>query len=110
MKSYYIDEISTADLGQITGYLNKNAGESGMEKLFWVEIPEELLTGFQSEHTECRPHRFAIETGDTWIKAEFFIRTSVRFRCDCNGYCDENQKIFIMNYIDNLLKELGIRT
>ena len=110
MKSYYIDEISTADLERITGYLNENAGESGMEKLFWVEIPEGLLTGFQSRHTECRPHRFAIETGDAWIKAEFFVRTSVRFRCDCNGYCDEKQKIFIMNYVDNMLKKLGIRT
>ncbi len=110
MKSYYIDEISTGDLEQITRYLYKNAAESGMDRLFWVEIPKDILTEFQTGHTECTPHRFAIETGDKWIKAEFFVRTSVRFKCDCNVYCDREQKLFIMNYIDNMIKELDIRT
>ena len=110
MKSYYIDEISTPDLDKITGYLNENAAESGMEKLFWIEMPSECLAGMQSEHSECKPYRFAIETGDTWIRAELFVRTSTKFRCDCNGYCNKNQKEFIMDYIDNMIDKLGIRT
>ena len=84
--------------------------ESAMEKLFWIEMPLDCLTGLQSEHSECKPHRFAIETGDTWIRAELFVRTSKKFRCDCNRYCDKNQKEFIMNYIDNMIDKLGIRT
>lgn len=110
MKSYFIDEISTSDLDKITGYLNDNAVESGMEKLFWIEMPSDYLTESQSEHSECKPHRFAVETGDTWIKAELFVRTSIKFRCDCNGYCSENQKKFIMDYIDNMIDTLSIRT
>lgn len=110
MKSYYIDEISTADLDKITGYLDENGVDSGMEKLFWIEMPSDCLTGLQSEHSECGPHRFAIETGDTWIKAEFFVRTSTKFRCDCNGYCNKNQKEYIIRYIDNMIDKLGIRT
>ena len=110
MKSYYVDEISTSDLDKITGYLNENATESGMERLFWIEMPSDRLTGLQAEHTGCRPYRFAIETGDTWIRAELFVRTSVKFRCDCNGYCNENQKDFIMSYIDNMIYKLDIRT
>ena len=110
MKSYYVDEISSFDLDKITRYLDNNAIESGMEKLFWIEIPSDYLTGMQSEHSECRPHRFAIEIGDTWIRAEFFVRTSVKFGCDCNGYGNEDQKEFIMNYIDNMINELGIKT
>ncbi|MBN2418178.1 MAG: hypothetical protein JXL81_02240 [Deltaproteobacteria bacterium] len=110
MKSYYVDEISTSDLEKITGYLDKNAIESGMERLFWIEMPSGCLTPSQSEHSECMPHRFAIETGDTWIRAEFFVRTSVKFRCDCNGYCNENQKKFIIDYVDNMINKLGIRT
>lgn len=110
MKSYFVDEISKPGLEQITAYLHKNAIESGMEKLFWIEIPAEFLNKIQSEHSGCKPHRFAVEIGDTWIKAEFFIRTSVSFRCDCSGYCDKDQKTFIISYIDNMIKELGIRT
>lgn len=110
MKSYYLDEISAADLDKITGYLSKNAVESGMDRLFWIEMPPGCLTDFQSGHSDCRPYRFAVETGDTWIRAEFFVRTSVKFRCDCNGYCNDDQKQFIMNYIDNMIDELDIRT
>jgi len=110
MKSYYLDEISASDLDKIISYLNKNAIESGMDRLYWIEMPQDCLTGFQSAHSECKPHRFAIETGDTWIRAEFFLRTSVKFRCDCNGYCDDRQTKFIMSYIDNMLDKLGVRT
>ena len=110
MKSYYLDEISTKDMEQIVSYLNENALESGMERLFWIKIPSEVLTDFQSGHPECKPHRFAIEIGDTWLKAELFVRTSVKFRCDCNGYCNTNQREFIIKYIDNMIKDLAVQT
>ncbi len=110
MKSYYIDEISTSDLNKISDYLNENAIESGMERLFWIEMPSDCLTEFQSKHSDCKPHRFAIETGDNWIRAEFFVRTSVKFRCDCNGYCNDSQKKFIMSYIDHMIDKLDIQT
>lgn len=110
MKSYYVDEISTPDIDKVIGFLKDNAVESGMDRLFWIEMPADCLTGFQTEHAECSPHRFAIETGDTWIRAEFFIRTSVKFRCDCNGYCNEKQIKYIINYIDNMLDNLDIST
>ena len=110
MKSYYLDEISTSDLDKITGWLNENAIESGVDRLFWIEMPLEYLSRIQAKHKECIPHRFAIETGDTWIRAEFFIRTPVKFRCDCNGYCNEKQINFIMSYIDNMTDRLGIQT
>ena len=110
MKSYYLDEISTSDLDKITGYLNEHAVESGMDGLFWIEMPSDHLTELQSGHSECKPHRFAIEIGDTWIRAEFFIRTTVKFRCDCNGYCSDNQKKFIMNYVDDMIDKLDVLT
>ena len=110
MKSYYIDEILKPDIDKIIAYLNENAMESGMDKLFWIEIPEDTLTDFQSGHMDCKPHRFAVELGDTWIRAEFFVRTAVRFRCDCNGYCSEPQQKFIIDYIDSMINRLDIRT
>lgn len=110
MKSYYIDEIPAPDQDKVIQYLGENALKSSMDKLFWINLPLEYLSKQQSEHSDCGPHRFAIETGDDWIKAEFLIRASVKFKCECNGYCDENQKHFIINYIDNLIKKLSIRT
>ena len=110
MKSYFIDEIPSDDMEKIEAYLSENAEGSAMDKLFWISIPSEHLAGLQPDHSECSPHRFAIETGDDWIKAEFFIRTSTKFRCECSEYCNDNQKNFVINYIDTILEQLNIRT
>lgn len=110
MKSYIIEEILPEGMTRIISFLNKNAGTSGMEKLFWAELPRDHLNHIQNEHTGCSPFRFAIETGDDWIKAEFYIRASSGFRCECNGCCDDSQRDYIMQYIDTMLSELNIST
>lgn len=110
MKSYLIDEIASEDIKNIVEYLKKNGSTSGMENLFWIEVPDNYLNDLQAAHSKCAPHQFAVETGDSWIKTEFFIRTSKKFRCDCNGYCDAGQRKFIIEYMDAVIDKLNIRT
>lgn len=110
MKSYFIDEIEPSGMAMINRYLASNTMESKVERLYWVEIPEELLNDAQSAHPACSPHRVALETGDSWIRAEFFVRTSRGLSCNCNGYCDQNQREYIIKYIDIMILELGVRT
>jgi len=110
MKSYVVDEVSANDLENIKSYLSDNATSSGMEKLFWVDLPVKNLNIKQKDHVDCCPHRFAIEIGDSWIKAEFFVRTSKKFKCECSGYCNDNQKRYIIRYVDNIISNLNICT
>ena len=110
MKSYLIDEISFSEIEKIKRYLSENANKSKLEKLFWVEMSKGYLNREQSLHRECQPYRFAIEIGDNWIKAEFFIRASGRLMCSCNGYCDLNQRNFILDFMENMIEELNIRS
>ena len=102
MKSYLIDEISISDLEKVKKYLSENAKKSEVEKLFWVEMSEACLNKKQLRHKECQPYRFAIEIGNHWIKAEFFIRASGRLMCSCNGYCDFKQRNFIFDFMENM--------
>jgi hypothetical protein len=108
MKGYMIDEISEPDINRISEFLRENAIQSNMERLFWIDIPEECLNQTQLDHKDCQPFRFPIELGDDWIKGEFFIRTSQKFRCECNGYCDTKQRDYILNFMDRVLNELDI--
>lgn len=94
----------------INRYLASNTRESKIERLFWLEIPEKLINNTQSVHLACSPHRVAVETGDSWIRAEFFVRTAKLISCNCNGYCDQNQREYIIKYIDRMILELGVRT
>lgn len=110
MKSYVIDEILPDDLDMIRSYLNEKASPSGIKNLYWVNLPVEDLNKVQRDHINCHPHRFAIEVGDNWIKAEFFIRTAEKIKCECSGYCDDNQKNYIIRYIDTIISDLNIST
>ncbi|MGE5841122.1 MAG: hypothetical protein ACM335_02510, partial [Deltaproteobacteria bacterium] len=64
----------------------------------------------QQEHALCRPHVFAVETGQTFLKAEFFVRTLRHMRCACQGDCTTEQARFVMEWVNEMIEDLSIRT
>ncbi len=110
MKSYLIDEIGDADVKRIHRFLSGKTISSGVDTLFWVEVPSPLLTSLQQGHVLCQPHVFAVELGQGFLKAELFLRTLRDMRCSCQDYCTPPQAHFIIEWIDEMLEELSIRT
>ena len=110
MRSYLIDEISPSDIKRVHEYLQENAIQSGFEKVFWVKIPEDLLTDTQYRHRDCRPYAFATELGTDWIKLEFLVRNLNNLTCGCGGYATPQQRDFIFNYAHHMIGSLGILT
>jgi hypothetical protein len=110
MRSYLLDEISASDMEKITVYLKKRSIRSRLNSIFWVEIPEDLLSGAQYEHKKCRPYVFAAELGDDWYKAEFFVRTLEGMGCDCQNYATPQQREFILNFSHTMIDVLDVRT
>ncbi|HDM09753.1 MAG: hypothetical protein JRI39_02710 [Deltaproteobacteria bacterium] len=110
MRAYLIDEISRADMKKITQFLAQNAIRSSLSKIFWVKIPDDLLSPTQYAHHECQPHVFAVELGDHWVKLEFFVRSLKTMRCTCPGYCTEGQRNYVINFAHTMIQQLGIRT
>ncbi len=110
MKAYLIDEISKKDMQKIEEFLKNNAISSSIEGLFWIQIPEQLLTKEQAEHKDCAPHICALELGNNWIKLELFVRSSKSLRCTCCGYCTKEQRNFIISYANRMIDYLGVRT
>jgi hypothetical protein len=110
MRAYLIDELSSSGMEKIAGFLKKNAIKSNMDKIFWIRIPEGLLSETQLRHPECQPHVFAAELGPGWIKLEFFVRSSKKMQCTCQGYCTSKQVNYITEFAADMIKQLGIRT
>ena len=110
MISYLIDEIPHTDIRKLTAHLKETAMRSGMEALFWVPLPEDILSERQYDHEACRPHVFAVEIGKDWVKMEFFVRNLTNMRCTCSGYATPQQRDFIIRFAHTLIQDLGIRT
>jgi hypothetical protein len=110
MISYLIDEVPRTDLQKLRAHLKDTAMPSSMEGLFWVPLPEDILSETQYDHEDCKPHVFAVELGDDWIKMEFFVRNLANMRCTCSDYATRQQRDFIIRFAHTLIRDLGIRT
>ncbi len=115
MRQYQLDEIAKKDLPPIREYLNQHAEASRLEDIWWVDLPEDLLSPEQFEHQGCRPFRFAVElgdppVGDSFVRFEFLIRSEQTMRCACVGYATRQQRDFILGYADRLVEDLALRT
>ena len=110
MRSYLIDELHSSDIEKINTFLHENAIQSNLDQLYWVAIPEDLLSGIQFEHRDCQPHAFAIEVGEDWVKLEFLVRSMKNMQCTCPGYSTGQQQNFIINFALQMLEQLDITT
>lgn len=110
MRQYLLDEIRRADIPRIREYLNEHAQAAGVEGVWWVDLPEDLLSPEQFSHQDCRPYRFAVELGDDFVRFEFLIRSLQTMRCACIDYATRMQRDFILAFADRLVEDLALRT
>ena len=107
MRQYVIDELTKKELDAIKGILKERLEQGGTDNIFWLSIPDDLLSPIQYEHKNCQPYSMAIEVGDSWVKFEELVRSRVNLHCRCIGYATPGQRDFLRRFIDSILKELG---
>jgi hypothetical protein len=115
MRQYQLDEIARGDIPRVREYLQKHATASSLADVWWVDLPEDLLSPVQFGHQQCRPFRFAVElgapeVGDCFVRFECLIRSEQTMRCACIGYATRQQRDFILAYADRLVEKLALRT
>ena len=110
MRQYLLDEIRKNDLPRLRDYLMGHARASGLADIWWVDLPEDLLSPDQFEHRDCRPYRFAVELGDDFVRFEFLIRSEKTMRCSCLDYATRPQRDFILTFADRLVEDLSLKT
>jgi hypothetical protein len=110
MRSYELDEISTSDMAQVRAYLAEHAVGSALVDVFWLHIPEKLLTGIQAEHGDCQPYGTAVEAGDHFVRFELLVRSRLNHRCACARYATPPQRDFVIAFAEAMIETTGIRT
>ena len=110
MRQYHLDEISRKDIPRLRDYLQEHALASSLDGIWWVDLPEDLLSPEQFAHQDCRPFRFAVELGDDFVRFEFLIRSQQTMRCACIGYATRQQREFILAFADRLVEDLELQT
>ena len=109
MRCYCIDEFVPGELERLAERLNSMELSAGMEELYWLPVPQGLLTPVQKQHEpECGPYVLALEMLDEALRLELLVRARNRLRCDCVAYADQKLVVHMINYLHSLLDELRI--
>jgi hypothetical protein len=110
VRSYIIEEINSSDMTVLVESISQKAYKSPVEGLFWFILPEHLLSGKQKEHLdECGPYYLALEAGKNWLKLELLVRCEEKIRCDCICYASPQQREFMINFLDQLIRNQDVR-
>jgi hypothetical protein len=82
---------------------------AGMEDLYWLPVPKNLLTPIQKQHEhECGPYVLALEILDEALRLELLVRARNKLRCDCVAYAEQKLVNHMILYLHALLDELQI--
>ncbi len=109
MQQYIVDELRGNEIERIIAYLKRSCEKSALDNLFWLELPDDILTPLQYEHRDCRPFCIGIEVAEDKVIFEMLVRSRQKLRCSCISYASNQQRQFILNFADTLLKESDIK-
>lgn len=109
MRWYGIDDITEEDTKKLADTLTEMELTSGMDGLFWLPVPAEMLSSVQQEHGEsCGPHVMGLEIEENFVRLELLVRARSRMRCECVHYASPELRDRMIVWLENLLTELGI--
>ena len=109
MRWLVIDELLPGESTRLTERLDTMELSSGIPGLYWLPLPEPLLSHVQLEHaSSCGPHVMALEVEEERLRLELLVRARSRLRCDCVHYASPQLVAHMAEYLGQLLTELQI--
>ncbi len=105
MKQYVIDELRLDDYGIIKQYFDEYSKPGSIEGVYWLTIPDGILTETQSSHTDCQPYYFALELDEQSLSCGLLVRTASSIRCHCINYATLDQRNWLIDTIDSILEQ-----
>lgn len=110
MRAYTIDQLEEADIAAINARLLDLALQAGVEGIYWLPVPDKLLTAIQVEHCgQCGPYCLALEVESNAVHLELLVRGMGRITCGCVAFASEELRNYMIKYLEDMLKDLHIK-
>ena len=109
MRTYTIDQLEEKDIAAINTRLLDMELQAGLEGIYWLPVPRDMLTPIQVEHfASCGPYCLALEVESNAAHLELLVRGMGRISCECLSFASQNLRNHMIGYLENLLTELRI--
>lgn len=109
MRVYVIDELLREQVEKIEKALKAKGWSGGLEGVYYLPLPDELLEEDQREHLpQCGPYLLALEALPEALRLELLVRASNIIRCSCIRYANPAQRNHMIDLLDAFIRELDI--
>jgi hypothetical protein len=105
MRQFVIDELSTLERDNLDSYLKRSLKSGPLEGIYWLVLPEDLLSETQRGHEACGPFYLGVELAEKRLCVELLVRSSANLHCTCIAYATNAQRQFLLDFIDRMLAE-----
>ena len=109
MRQYLIDEITFLERDTLDSYLKRTIKPGGIEGVFFLGLPPELLGPEQQGHEDCGPFSFSVILEPNSLRFEFLVRAAGNMHCSCIAWATPAQRQFVLDFADRMLAEEMIR-
>ena len=109
MRQFLIDELSREERDNLDNYLKRTLKSGLIAGMYWLTLPDDLLSEAQQGHEECGPFHFGIDLGKDKLIAELLVRSEANLHCSCICYATKEQRDFLFRFLDTMLAEEQIR-
>jgi len=109
MRIYMVNDLTPDQMTKLRAHLDRKDMASAMDGLYWLDMPENLLSDEQREHLQgCGPYSMGLELLDDCVQLELLVRARNKIRCSCVAYADAEQRTFAIDAVDTLFHDLDI--
>ncbi len=114
MRSYLIEDIYDNNAETLLSALDDKGFKGPIDDIYYLPVPQGLLEPDQKDHfDDCGPYMMALESincvGDTHdFKLELLVRGKGRMRCSCVKYASAKQRAYMIEFMDDLFRQLDI--
>jgi len=109
MRQFVIDELSREERDNLDNYMKRSLKLGGMEGMFWLPVPDDLLAEAQQGHAECGPFFFGLELAEKKLIIELLVRSQSNLHCSCISYATKAQRDYLLGFVDSMLHEEQIK-
>ncbi len=109
MRQYVIDEISFLERDNLESYLRRSLKPGGLEGVFFLPVPPDLIGPEQQGHERCAPFYSVVILEQNAVRFELLVRSGSTMHCSCIAQATEAQRRFILDFADRMLAEEMIR-
>lgn len=110
MRQIVVDDLSPMERDNIDSYLKRTLKAGPMIGLYWIVLPQELLTDTQREHEGCGPFYFGVEVEKAAVRFELLVRSNAHLHCECIAHATSEQRQYVLDILDAMLEEEMIRS